>query len=221
MDEGALNDALQEFGASMRRNRLLLGYTVRDAAEKAGISKNTILRVEAGLPVQRSTREKLCHALGMVPTDPATRKPAAGAGRFYKIQTNAESVWYATIVNAQGEAEGYTNERIADSAERSRLGWYGLANHFGRPLRCRREGSRHIPFLIELYRATDVTSDPMGERFVYGLRGSVRVIVGDESFDLHEGEAATYDATQPNGLEPLQPVKPGQPAPLVLQIVLP
>jgi transcriptional regulator with XRE-family HTH domain len=221
MSETAASEAYQEFGASMRRNRVLLGYTVRDAAEKAGISKNTILRVEAGLPVQRATREKLCRAFGMVPTDPTSRKPSANEGKHYKLQTNADAVWYATTVNEQGEADGYTNARIGDAAERSRLGWYGLANHFGRPLRCRREGSRHIPFVVELYRPTDITSDPSGERFVYGLRGAVRVRVGEESFELCEGEAATYDATLPNGLEPLAPVSPGQPAPLVLQMVLP
>ncbi|AIE84438.1 XRE family transcriptional regulator [Fimbriimonas ginsengisoli] len=215
------SENLAEFGASMRRNRNLLGYTVRDLAELAGISKNTLLRVESGLPVQKATREKLCRALGMVPTDPASRRPGANEGAYYRLHTNADAVWYATKVNRNGEAESSTNERIGDPAERSRLGWYGLADNFGRPLRCRREGSRLIPFVVEVYRPSDITADPSGERFVYGLRGKVRVVVGEESFVLQEGEAATYDATQPNGLEPCDPVTPGHPAPLVLQIVLP
>jgi len=221
MSESEAAEALKEFGASMRRNRALLGYTVRDLAERAGISKNTVVRVEAGLPVQSATRTKLCRALGMVPTDPKTKKPPASEGRFYRVQTQEEAVWYATTINEEGQADAYTNDRIGDPGERNRLGWYGLVNHFGHPLRCRRTGSRHIPFLVELYRATDVTKDVCGERFVYCLRGAIRVTVGDESFVVREGEAATYDATEPNALEPLTPVEIGQPAPLVLQIVLP
>lgn len=221
MSESADAAALREFGESMRRNRTLLGYTVRDLAERAGISKNTVLRVEAGLPVQNATRTKLCRALGMVPTDPTTKHPPANEGKFYRLQTNDEAVWYATKINENGEADAYTNDRVTSSDERHRLGWHGLANHFGRPLRCRRASSRHIPFLIELFAPTDVTADLSGERFLYVLRGVVRVKVGEEIFVAREGEAATYDATQPNALEPAEPVRKGELAPLVLQIVLP
>lgn len=213
-------EALLEYGESMRRNRVLLGYSVREAAEKAGVSKNTILRIEAGLPVQKATFVKLARAFGMVPTDPATKRPAVTEGKYYKLQSADEAIWYATTVNKSGEAEASTNDELASQAERNRMGWYGLATHFGRPLRCRRANSHHIPFLVEVFAPTDVTAGPGGERFMYVLRGAVRVNVGDESFVLSEGGAATYDSTLPNGLEPLEPVLPGKLAPLVLQIVV-
>lgn len=92
---------------------------------------------------------------------------------------------------------------------------------FSRPLRCRREQSRLIPFVLELYAKSDTTSDPCGERFVMGLRGRVRIWVGEESFEVGEGEAATYDSTVPNCIEPAEPVKPREAGPQVLQIYLP
>lgn len=214
-------EALQEFGASMRRNRVLLGYSVREAAERAGISKNTILRIETGLPVQRATRQKLCRAYGCVPTDPEDRRAPQHQGKHFKLQTRDEAVWYATRIGADGQAEAYTNDRVQSPNERNRLGWNRLANHFGQPFRVRREGSRFIPFLVEVFAPTDTTADLSGERFILGIRGVVRVVVGEESFLVGEGEAASYDATLPNRLEPAEPIKRGEPAPLVLQIVIP
>jgi len=101
------------------------------------------------------------------------------------------------------------------------MGWYHLATHFISPLRCRREGSRYIAMITEIFGPTDVSQDLSGERFLLGLRGSVRVHVGDEIFELSEGEAATIDSTQPTGFEPLTPISAGSDAPLVLQVILP
>jgi len=205
----------------MRRNRVLLGWSVREAADRAGISKNTILRIEAGLSAQKSSVEKLSRAFGMVAIDPSGPRPSALEGKHFKLQTRESEVWYATRVGEDGKARGFTNDEIQNSDERNRRGWYGLASHFGLPLRVRRDGSRIIPFLIEVYRKTDESRDESGERFILGIRGRIRVNVGDEAFEVGEGEAATYDGAQPNSIEPVEVVRPGQDAPVALQIVLP
>lgn len=214
-----VDEGLKDYGESMRQNRQVLGYSVRDAADLAGVSKNTILRLEAGLPVQKSTRVKLCRAYGMVAREPSPDRAAEGAN--YRLQKREGLIWIPTRVTPDGHAEAYEHDRPLTDAERQRLGWHRLATQFGRPLRCRREGSRFIPFLLELYAPSDVTADPSGERFIYVLRGSVRVRVGDESFEMTEGEAASYDSTLPNGLEPLEPVMRGDVPPLVMQILMP
>jgi transcriptional regulator with XRE-family HTH domain len=214
-------DGWIEYGASMRRNRQLLGLSVRDAATRAGVSKNTILRLESGRPIHRGSQAKLCRAYGCVPIDPADRQPPSREGTHYKLQSKAEQTWYATRLNAEGEAEAHTSPVIQEEGERERLGLNRLVNHFGLPLRVRREGSRFIPFLIELYGPTDTTCDRSGERFILCLQGSIRVVVGDESFVLEEGESASYDSTLPNRLEPVEPATKGRRAPMALQIVLP
>lgn len=216
-----MNDPLKEHGETMRQNRILLGLSIREAADRAGISKNTILRLEAGLPVTRATHRKLSQAYGRAPISPEQRRTSAVEGKHYRLHTLPERVWIPTRIGKDGRAEIIENPRAGEQDERNRMGWYGLATHFGSPLRCRREGSRFIPFIVEVFAPTDVTSDASGERFLFGLRGRVRVQVGDEEFELGEGEAATYDATQPSGMEPALPVRPGDPAPVVLQLLVP
>lgn len=214
-------ESLRLIGESMRRNRALLGLSVREAADRAGISKNTVLRLEAGMPVQKASLVKLSRAYGMVPIDQTEKRQKSVEGQHFRFQPADLAVWYATRLNADGQAESFTNPEVQDEAERNRLGWYGLASHFGQPYRIRRENSRFIAFSVEVYRPSDVTADPSGERLIFGLKGSVRVHVGDESFEVGEGEAAAYDATLPHWIEPATPVEAGTDPPRILQIVLP
>jgi hypothetical protein len=96
-----------------------------------------------------------------------------------------------------------------------------LATHFSIPYRVRREASRFMPFLVEVSNRTDVMCDPSGERFIYGLRGRMRVYSGEESFVIDAGEAACFDSTKPTCLEPADPVEATHPAPQALVVVLP
>jgi transcriptional regulator with XRE-family HTH domain len=214
-------EAWREYGETMRRDRMLLGLTVREAADRAGISRNTVARLESGLPVQKASIARLCKVYGCVPTDPTTRRPPQKEGAHFRLHTNAEAVWYAVRINEEGAAEPLQSKDAGDPRERQRLGGHGLAALFSRPLRCRRESSRLIPFVVELYAKSDATADPSGERFVLGLRGRTRVCVGDESFEVGEGECATYDGTVSHWIEPVEPIGPGVPGPQVLQIYMP
>ncbi|MBI1332681.1 MAG: helix-turn-helix domain-containing protein [Armatimonadetes bacterium] len=205
----------------MRQNRLLLGLSLRDAAEKAGVSKNTIIRMEAGLPVNWSTHVKVSRAYGRVPASPQNRQTKVVSGQFYCKQPLETRAWLPVRIGKDGAAEVFKNSEQIDQQERNRMGWYHLATHFISPLRCRREGSRYIAMITEIFAPTDVSEDVSGERFVLGLRGSVLVHVGSETFELSEGEAATIDSTQPTGFEPLTPISIGAEAPLLLHVVLP
>ncbi|MBC8102127.1 MAG: helix-turn-helix transcriptional regulator, partial [Cytophagales bacterium] len=52
-------------GARIQRLRLRQGLSVRDVADKAEVDKNTILRLEKGLPTSARTRDRVCAALGV------------------------------------------------------------------------------------------------------------------------------------------------------------
>ncbi|HWD39444.1 MAG TPA: XRE family transcriptional regulator [Fimbriimonas sp.] len=221
MERTEVEKAWREYGEGMRRNRLLLGLSIRDVAEKAGISKNTIARLESGKPIQKSSVRSICQVYNCAPTDPTSRRPAQHEGKNYRHFTNGEAVWYALRVDENGKVEQIPGKDAREQEERQRLGRYQLAEFFSLPLRCRREGSRMIPFIVELYGKTDATEDISGERFVYGLRGKTRVCIGEECFELDEGEAAMIDATHLHWMEPAEPVEPGEPGPQVLQVVLP
>jgi len=207
------------FAATMRQNRLFRGFTIREAADLAGISKNTVVRLESGLRIQKTSLAKLCKVFGCYPLETFPAQNAPNEGKYFRKHGTQCMLWYGTRVRADGNHEPFdpTSELTPD--ERQRLGRNGLAAHFGQPLRCRREGSRLIPFLIELYAPTDSGAHATGECFVYCLRGQVQVGAGDETFLLSEGEAACYDATVPNWLSPAGALEDS--APLVMQIFLP
>jgi|GEM_PF-1509404 len=215
------DEALREYGDTMRQNRVLLGLSLRDAAEKAGVSKNTIMRLEAGHPVIWSTHVKVSRAYGRVPAPPQNRHAEVVSGEHYRKQPQETRPWLPVRIGKDGAAEIFKSEEAIDQEERNRMGWYNLATHFISPLRCRREGSRFIAMITEIFAPTDRSSDVSGERFILSLRGSVRVFVGSETFELGEGEAATIDSTFLTGFEPLNPVVAGSEAPLVLHIILP
>jgi len=52
-------------GARIQRIRMRMNLSVRDVAEKAGVNKNTILRLEKGLTPSYTTLNRVCEALGI------------------------------------------------------------------------------------------------------------------------------------------------------------
>lgn len=78
-----------------------------------------------------------------------------------------------------------------------------------------------IPFIMEIYRKTDDAADLSGERFIYALRGDIRVNVGNESFVLSEGEGAMIESTLRHSFEPVEPADERSFGAQVLQVVHP
>jgi len=205
----------------MRLNRLLKGWKGSEAAEKAGISKNTVRRVEAGLAVHDSNLAKLCRAYGAVPDGPTGFWMPSARGNNFILQTNQDHTWLAMRILASGDSEVFRSDKELTDKERNRLGRYGLASHFSIPLRVRRERSRFAPFLLEIYGKTDVSKAADCERFIYVLSGRVIVQAGDEFFVVGEGEAATFDTSEATSFAPADPIDASHPAPRALVIVLP
>ena len=50
-------------GIQVRMARAALGWGVRDLAEKAGVTANTVTRIENGADAKQSTMDSLQHAL--------------------------------------------------------------------------------------------------------------------------------------------------------------
>jgi hypothetical protein len=206
----------------MRQNRLAVGHSIRDAALSAHLSENTLRRVEAGFPIHQSNLAKLWRAYGAVPiTYEAFRSGSVQRGDHYRIQTAADHVWYAMRLDSEGRSESFRFGNSLVPEERNRLGRLGLATHCSIPLRVRSLKSRFMPFLVEVCGRTDTMQDPSGERFIFGVRGRIRVWVGDESFIVGAGEAATFDSTFLTCMEAVDPVDKCHPAPQALVIVLP
>ena len=54
---------------TVREIREERGLSLRTLATKAGVSRNTLARIESGLPIRRSTKAKIAKALKVPPGD--------------------------------------------------------------------------------------------------------------------------------------------------------
>ena len=73
-------------------------------------------------------------------------------------------------------------------------------------LKNRLESGRLLPTVLELYGPSEKRSHS-GEEMVYVLKGTARITVGTESFDLTEGESATFWSAEEHLYAPAEGAK--------------
>lgn len=178
--------------------------SIRDASTAIGIDKNTLMKMERGVDVRQSVREKVFHFYGMTPIDPLARPLAVEYGAHYALHTPATSLWYMVRPNIE-HLTAETTPEIQDAKERLRLGRSGLVSRFYRSFQLRMPDGVLSAGLVELYHRTEIHQWP-AEVMIYCLRGSVRITVGPESFVITEGSAGVWDNAIPNYYEPATPV---------------
>lgn len=186
-------------GARLRRARQRMGLSIRDLAASANVSKNSVVRLEQGGSPHSMTVVKLCAAMGIHVASIA--KPAADEGQIVAIHRKEDDRWFDLTDFAAGPlAEGPLSE--SERKDRVRRG-------VKVPLlilKNRLETGRLLPTVIELYQASERRSHS-GEEMVYVLKGTARISVGSESFDLGEGETATFWSAEEHAYAPAEGTK--------------
>jgi transcriptional regulator with XRE-family HTH domain len=183
----------------LRRKR---GLSIRDLATKAGVSTNSVLRVERGLPTTLKVREKVANALTVTVerlslTDCIHPSP-------YAFHSLAATRWMPRGDLRRGQAKAGGDGFVDCPAERRRLGRTGLVTSFMGILRCGLEEGRTLNALLELYGPPAELSQHPGEEFVYCTQGRVRLRIGDDFQLLGPGDSATFLAEIPHAYEPLE-----------------
>ena len=176
-----------------------MGLSIRELALAANVSKNSIVRVEQGGMPQSMTVVKLCAAMG-VHLD-SIAKPRAEESQIVAIHRHDDDRWYDLTDFAAGPL---APEPLSE-AERAKLA--KTANVF--PLlilKSRLETGRLLPTVIELYRESETRSHA-GEEMVYVLKGTAKIKVGDQTFDLEEGESATFWSSEAHSYAPAEGAK--------------
>ena len=124
----------------LRMARAALGWGVRELAEKAGVTANTVTRIENGADAKQSTIDRLQHALEAAGVEftnsdqPGVRLKAAAAGSL-KGASGSKPAVAAKAVRGK-TAKAYLSCGIISTA--SRLGKCARASRFGMPA-----GRRH------------------------------------------------------------------------------
>ncbi|MEM0962342.1 MAG: XRE family transcriptional regulator [Bacteroidota bacterium] len=182
-------------GSRIRRVRTSQQLSIRELADRAGVNKNSVVRLEQGRGTTAPTVLRICTGLGvhverLVEADDGVviaRAHRSGDDRWYDMtHFGAGPLLGADRPLSEGERQ----QAVADGAD--------VPLNL---LQSRLPDGRVLPTVLELYGPSETRSHP-GEEFVYVLRGRVRVDVGPESYDLGEGESLTFHSAEPHAYAP-------------------
>lgn len=204
-------------GRRVRERRLRHGLTTAELAARAGVTRQTIVRLESGRPCKADTFHRIRSALRLF-TDFLVREDPPFD---FCVQHNpADAHWTVSRQKAGYQRHGIIADPVHedDPNERFRLGKLGFQPFFTCLFGSELPSGIMNQGLMEIYRETWVDSHP-GEEFVYCLRGRAKMTVRGEEFLLEEGGALTFNAVEPHLYAPAEPLGPDDP-PVVILIVL-
>lgn len=183
-------------GDRIRRLRIQQSQSIRDLARLAGLSKTSIVRLEAGQSVRPKTILRTLNALSihverLIDLSDDEVRPLV-------VHRRSDDRWLDMADRTGGPLLGL--DRPLSAAERVRAAEAGVTV----PLcliRNRLAGGNILPTVIEVFAESPVRSHP-GEEFLYVLEGRARLEVGDEVIELETGEAAIFWSAEPHRYAP-------------------
>lgn len=177
-------------GGRLRRAREGQKWSVRDAAEAAGISNSSVVRVEKGEEARPITILKMCSALGLH----VERLAEPDRHDSVAIHRREEDRWYDLLDFGAGPLGG--EDRPLSPEERDA---HARANACSPMLmlHSRLAQGKVIPSVIEAYGSSPPRSHP-GEEFVYVLSGTAKIAVSGIDYLLKEGESMEFWGSEPH-----------------------
>jgi len=191
---GSVAPSPATLGARIQRIRVRQGLSVRDLADRSGVNKNTILRLEKGLTPSYATLTRVCEALGIHVAQLTRPEPEEGETialhqreREVRIAYPGEGAALALSEVAGGGQQPFAaDEKVLLSVLTSRL-----------------PGGRINAAVLELFAESETVTHP-GEEMVFCLRGAVRLTVAGRSYTLREGDAATFWCSERHSYAPAE-----------------
>jgi transcriptional regulator with XRE-family HTH domain len=185
-------------GNRIQRVRQRLGLSVRDLADRAGVNKDTVVKLERGQTPSYRTLVRVCDALEISVVQ--LLRPEAEAGEEAVVSLHlrqSEQRVPRPLVELDPDSpetvryrEARQRELIA-ADEKVLLSW----------LSCRLPGGKLNAWILELRGETDTSTHP-GEEFLFCLRGTARLTVAGRIYTLREGDAATFWCAEPHTYAP-------------------
>lgn len=174
-------------GARVQRLRLAQSLSVRDLADKAGVDKNTILRVEKGLSVSGRTLERVSTALGVYVSRLLLPEPD-DAETVVLHRRDGETWW-----PYPGMGDPFPDASSGEAANRPAPKMTGdtLPRGAVTSLSARLPRGTLRSSLLRLWEETPANAHP-GEEFVFCLHGAAVLTVAGRTYPLSEGDAASF-----------------------------
>ena len=197
---GALQHVpLAVVGARLKEKRNSLGLSIRALAEKALVSKTSIVNLEQGHSCRPATLVKIAGVMGLHVERFLEPDAPPKDGRSASVHRHDDDRWFALQELGAGPVEDL--RRPLDESERARLRAMGL-DPLMMMFRNIPLGAGFIAGIIELKVASEPRQHP-GREFLLVLHGQVKVQVGPKTFDLNEGESLYFEASEEHSYGPL------------------
>lgn len=222
------------FGRNVRAFRVLRGWSVRDLAQRAGVSTKTIVKIERGEGCTVRTEQKIASGFAAyvgrlwdphLLSEDQERVTRAESGRWF-FANGEDAVRYHKRALRGQEEVGEDRLRsdpdeIQNEAERHRLGRAGLATAFARPMGGGLASGYFQHNVAEIY-ARDLTPAD-GLNYTYLLiceRGDIAMTIRDRRYELLKGDSMAFEGNDDYWIEPLHPIQAHGKPPLVKLICL-
>ena len=179
-------------GDRIHRVRVGMGLSIREVAQRAGVSKTSVVRLEQGGSCRPATLATVCEVLGLHIerlAEGATAEPGA-------VHRGGDDRWYDMADVAAGPISGADRPTKVRGAHVTRV---AVAVDL---LRSRLQNGRILPTILDVRRESIARSHP-GEEFVYVLSGKLRLTVGAQVFDLSSGESMCFHSGEPHRYAPM------------------
>jgi transcriptional regulator with XRE-family HTH domain len=162
-------------GHRVRRVREEKGLTVKDVAQRTGLSSKYLVQIESDeVSPPLGALIRIAKALDMK----LGRFISTGEVKPFTVVRKDQRRVISRYTSAQGNQYGYTYESLAPDKK-----------------------DRHMePFMVTLVpsRAKKELSDHAGQEFIYVLEGAMEVILKDHTEVLYPGDSVYYDSTVPH-----------------------
>lgn len=201
-------------GIRLREIRRHARITIRQAAERAGLDKNTVLAIEQGRTVRQASLAKLAAIYGVLPVIPRAESNPRDPDAV--LHHPDDDVWFRIVADQLEEPSHLsTVPAVQDPANRLRLGKAGLADQFFRRLECHRPNGKIRAAFFETYSTSGWSVQPSGEALYYVVAGTLLFTLRREGQEpqtlvFPATGAITIDRTVPHMHGPA----PGSPLPL-------
>lgn len=183
-----------------RNRRRLFGWSIDEVATRAGVSRDTIMRVEKG----QSCSNKSLHALRSV--------YALFSAQLTKHESSHEAFATCTAEQVQWMAATHRDHKgrlvkeidysfVNDPAERQRRAALGYQRFFSGFIRSELDDGVMNAGLMEIYQ-TSWVDQHYGEEFIYCLSGTAMITVEDTPTVLKPGDSIIFDAWRAHSYAP-------------------
>jgi len=189
-------------GQRLRRCRESRELSLRDVSAISGLSKNTVLRAEQGLPIQIDSLINICRGLKLSVVDLVSQD----------CENHAKAAIHRAKNDAWYDMNNFVPTNIQPLSEEYRkfLSQQNNGVTAFNPLWSRSNHGKFNPNIVELNHQTPRRSH-RGEEWVMVLEGHVRLTIGIRKIDLGRYESCFFNAGEQHHYEPL-----GETLPVVL-----